>query len=209
LVAAGGRDGDRRFQLSADQIEAGVSFRLRRGSAPAFRTVMVTGAPISAPPPANESLAIAKAVRGLDGGRVDLGAVTQGDQMVVSILVTPRERRNNPIIVADLLPAGFEIESVLRPADGAVEDGQGGAFAWLGEIAQADTAEARDDRFVAAVDVINEPERLAYIVRAVTPGQFAMPGVVAEDMYRPSVFARSSAGKVEIVSGGLGPGGSR
>ena len=205
----GGRDSDRSFLLTSDDVENGVSFRLRRGSASAFRTVMVTGAPINAPPATSQSLNVAKAIRTLDGGRVDLGNVTQGDQLVVSILVSPRQRRNNPIIIADLLPAGFEIESVLRPADGAVSDGQGGAFAWLGEIAQAATTEARDDRFVAAVDVVDEAERLAYIVRAVTPGEFTLPGVVAEDMYRPDVYARSAAGRVEISAGGLGPGGSR
>ena len=49
------------------------------------------------------------------------------------------------MIVADLLPAGFEIESVLRPADGRREYGGSGAFAYLGQIANAQTAEAQDD----------------------------------------------------------------
>ena len=61
-------------------------------------------------------------------------------------------------------------------------------------------AEARDDRYVAAIDLRGEPRRLAYLVRAVTPGDFAMPGAVAEDMYRPAVFARSASGRVAIAS---------
>lgn len=40
----------------------------------------------------------------------------------------------------------------------------------------------------------------AYIVRAVTPGQFAHPAATVEDMYRPERFARTGAGRLEIVA---------
>ncbi|MFN3212091.1 MAG: alpha-2-macroglobulin family protein [Henriciella sp.] len=200
---------DRRYFVTPEQVERGVSFRLRRGSTPIFRTVMVTGSPASAPSPASEKLSVTKRIRTLQGARVNLDDITQGDQLVVALTVSPRERRNNPVIIADLLPAGFEIETVLRPADGAREFGTDGAFAWIGEIDQAETAEARDDRFVAAVDVVSDARTLAYVVRAVTPGSFTMPGVVAEDMYRPDVFARSAASDLTIAPLVSGPGGDR
>lgn len=202
-------DNDRRYFVTPEQVERGVSFRLRRGSSAMFRTVMVTGSPARAPQPASEKLSINKRVRTLQGQRVDLGDLTQGDQLVVALTLTPRERRNNPVIVADLLPAGFEIETILRPADGNREFGTDGVFAWVGDIDSAETAEARDDRFVAAIDVVDESRTLAYIVRAVTPGTFTMPGVVAEDMYRPDVFARSAATEITIAPQAGGPGGSR
>ncbi len=202
-------DNDRRYFVSQDQVERGVSFRLRRGSSPVFRTVMVTGAPASAPRPASEKLSATKRLRTLQGGRVNLADLTQGDQLVVTLTLSPRERRNNPVIVADLLPAGFEIETVLRPADGSREYGPDGAFAWIGEIDAAETAEARDDRFIAAIDVVSEERTLAYVVRAVTPGTFTMPGVVAEDMYRPDVFARSAASEINIAPQVAGAGGTR
>jgi len=202
-------DNDRRYFVSPDQVERGVSFRLRRGSNPVFRTVMVTGSPETAPNPVSEKLSISKRVRSMQGARVNLGDLTQGDQFVVALTLSPRERRNNPVILEDLLPAGFEIETVLRPADGDREFGPDGAFAWVGEIDQAETAEARDDRFVAAIDVVGEDRTLAYVVRAVTPGTFTMPGVVAEDMYRPDVFARSAATEITIAPQVTGPGGSR
>lgn len=202
-------DNDRRYFVSPDQVERGVSFRLRRGSNPVFRTVMVTGSPESAPNPVSEKLSVSKRVRSMRGARVNLGDLTQGDQFVVALTLSPRERRNNPVILEDLLPAGFEIETVLRPADGDREFGPDGAFAWVGEIDQAETAEARDDRFVAAIDVVGEDRTLAYVVRAVTPGTFTMPGVVAEDMYRPDVFARSAATEITIAPQVTGPGGSR
>lgn len=202
-------DNDRRYFVSPDQVERGVSFRLRRGSSPVFRTVMVTGSPAAAPSPASEKLSVSKRIRTMQGARVDLADITQGDQLVVTLTLSPRERRNNPVILADLLPAGFEIETVLRPADGNREYGSDGAFGWIGEIDQAETAEARDDRFVAAIDVVGNARTLAYVVRAVTPGTFTMPGAVAEDMYRPDVFARSAATEVTIAPLAAGAGGTR
>ena len=66
--------------------------------------------------------------------------------------------------------------------------------------ASPQTAEARDDRYVAAIDVRSDAVILAYMVRAVTPGEYTIPGANVEDMYRPDVFARSQAGRVTIRS---------
>ena len=202
-----GNNNDRRYFVSESQISPDVSFTYG-GEAPVYRTVLVTGAPETAPPAFSSRLDVSKRFTTLQGQRVRLGDLNQGDQVVVAMTLEPGERRTNPIILADLLPAGFEIETILRPADGRRDYADDGAFAWLGEIAAAQTAEARDDRFVAAVDVRNEPVTLAYVVRAVTPGTFAIPGVVAEDMYRPAVNARSAPGRVTIQprDGGTGGG---
>ena len=204
-----GNDNDRRYQLSDEQARGEVSFTLGGNGPAMFRTVMVRGAPTSPPPAVSSDLRVTKQVRTLTGGTVDLGDVDQGDQLVVTVQITPEQRRTNPVIVADLLPAGFEIETVLKPADGARDGETNGAFAWAGEIDAAKTAEARDDRFVAAIDVRNEAVRLAYVVRAVTPGDFVMPGVNAEDMYRPDVFARSAPGRVTISTANAATGGQR
>jgi len=71
--------------------------------------------------------------------------------------------------------------------------------------------EARDDRYVAAFRFA--PERhsdgresdrqtlnVAFIVRAVTPGDYALPAAVAEDMYRPAVRARTAMGRAAVMS---------
>jgi len=193
-----GSDNERRYQLTEEQVGEGVSFELR-GKAPVFRTVLVQGAPIDAPPAASENLKVSKTVYTLQGGKTDLGSVKQGDQFVIAIRLRPEENRVNPIIVADLLPAGFEIETILTPRDGDRGRRDDGAFAWLGSISKGRVAEARDDQFVAAIDLRDDSRTLAYVVRAVTPGDFAIPGVQAEDMYRPEVFARSPAGRVTVT----------
>lgn len=127
---------------------------------------------------------------------------------MVVLTLEPDERRTNPLVVADLLPAGLEIETILTPADGRRDNADSGAFAWIGPIAATKTAEARDDRFVAAIDVRDEARTIAYVARAVTPGEFVMPGVVAEDMYRPSVFARTEVQRVVIAPAEGGAGGT-
>lgn len=195
-----GNDNDRRYFLSEAQAGGDVSFALE-SDAPVFRTVMVHGSPEAAPPAAGSRLAVTKRIRTLTGRRVNMSDIPQGQQMVVALTLRPEERRVNPLIVADLLPAGFEIEAILRPADG-VRDGDNGAFAWVGRIARTETAEARDDRFIAALDLVDEPQTIAYIVRAVTPGEFSIPGVAAEDMYRPAVFARSAPSRITITPRG-------
>ncbi len=203
-----GQDNKRQYMLTEAQASGGVGFKLN-AKGPVFRTVLVTGAPASAPPAVSSKLSASKQFYTLQGSPVKLDQVRQGDRFVVGLTISPEERRLNPVIVADLLAAGFEIETVLRPADARMVEydwttGQdrvrAGAFAFLGEIAQAQTSQAQDDRYVAAINVYDKPVTLAYVVRAVTPGSFAMPGVVAEDMYRPEVFGRSAPGRVTILA---------
>ena len=102
----------------------------------------------------------------------------------------------SPLVIADLLPAGFEIEAVLRPEDA----GNSGPYRFLGELVAPDIAEARDDRFVASFSLYDQRRMtVAYMVRVVTPGTFTMPGVVAEDMYRPDTFARTVSRTITVA----------
>jgi len=62
--------------------------------------------------------------------------------------------------------------------------------------------EARDDRYIAALDLAGaRPFALAYVARAVTPGEFFLPAPEARDMYRPAVNARGSATRTTIAPG--------
>ena len=85
----------------------------------------------------------------------------------------------------------------VRDASGATT-----GYDWLSVDTTAVHTEARTDRFVAALNR-DESDALefsvAYTMRAVSPGSFARPGATVEDMYRPELFARSEAGRVEVV----------
>ncbi len=163
------------------------------GDGQVWLTAVAHGAPVSAPPADSEGFLVRKELYSVNGTAVSASSVMQGDQIIVQLSVRPRDRQEHPIIVADLLPAGFEIEAILTPSTSGPYDG------FLDDLSYADIAEARDDRFIASVDVRDsEWAHFAYVVRAVTPGDFAMPGVVVEDMYRPTVFGRTQAGRVTI-----------
>ncbi len=114
-------------------------------------------------------------------------------------------------VVDDALPAGFEIDSTLTPDDGDTaadadntvgsEDRSKakGPFAFLGALTQASVQERRDDRYVAAFTLPgNKSFAFAYVARAVTPGDFFLPGATAGDMYKPAVTARTGARRVKI-----------
>jgi uncharacterized protein YfaS (alpha-2-macroglobulin family) len=61
-------------------------------------------------------------------------------------------------------------------------------------------SEFRFDRFLSAVDMRGDDRlRLAYIVRAVTPGNFHHPAASVEDMYRPTYRAQTASGRVTVL----------
>ena len=72
------------------------------------------------------------------------------------------------------------------------------ALDWL-DLTEARHAEFRAERFLAAVDAEGTaPITLAYVARAVTPGQFHHPAASVEDMYRPRLRARTETGRIEV-----------
>jgi uncharacterized protein YfaS (alpha-2-macroglobulin family) len=182
-----------------------ATFRNAGGGA-VWRTVTSYGPPVAAPPAAQRGFSLDKRFYSLEGAGVDLGGVRQGQRVIVILSGAPEGQREHPAVLVDLLPAGFEIESVLRPEDGEAysdeySDGgrRDGPFAWAGRITYPRVAEARDDRFVAAADVRGQAFRFGYIARAVTPGAYVLPGAQVEDMYRPGVYGRTSSGTVRIA----------
>lgn len=184
----------RSVTIDAAQLAAGGELT-NRGQQPVWVTAFARGVPVEAPGEASEGLQVERAMTDRRGNAVDTSAIRRGDQIIVSLTILPEQTRAMPLIVADLLPAGFEIEGILRPSDA----GETGPYAFLGPLAYTQVAEARDDRFIAAINTTGrEPFRVAYMVRAVTPGRYTHAGTVVEDMYRPDVFARSQAGQVII-----------
>jgi hypothetical protein len=192
------------YQALAGLLSQGATFR-NDGAGPIWRSVTYAGPPIAAPPATSQGVSIEKRLFTLNGAAVDPMAIRQGDRLVVALTGAPEGQRVLPAVMVDLLPAGFEIESVLGPADGVGDeqwDGRrtSGPFAWLGRLSYANITESRDDRFVAAVDLRGQGYTLGYVVRAVTPGTFVNPGAAVEDMYKPGVFGRSAPSQIRIIA---------
>ncbi|MCB2098940.1 MAG: hypothetical protein KDE05_15020, partial [Parvularculaceae bacterium] len=188
-----------RFNLTRDDLEKGASFA-NKGEGPLFASVSVYGSPTSPPPALAQGFSLTKRIATRDGQAVDPTAIRQNDRLVIVIAGKADADRLHPAVIADLLPAGFEIEAVLRPEDGAQDGASSGPYKWAGKLSWTKVAEARDDRFVAAIDLYDNRNgfTLAYLVRAVTPGDYVFPGAVIEDMYRPGVFARTAVSKIKI-----------
>jgi uncharacterized protein YfaS (alpha-2-macroglobulin family) len=166
------------------------------GQGQLYVTAVSRGSPATAPAAAFDGMLANKQLWTPGGQAINGDTFRQGDRIIVALSVAATEMRRTPLIIADLLPAGFEIEAVLRPEDA----GNTGPYAFLGELAAPNIAEARDDRFIASFDLFDQRRAtVAYMVRAVTPGMFTMPGVVAEDMYRPETFARTVSRTITVT----------
>ncbi len=174
---------------------AGAQFK-NTGSGPIWRTVTVIGTPVAPPGAASSGLNLSKTFYSLGGQRIDPSQMRQGDRVIVVISGGSDRAETRPIVIDDPLPAGFEIDSTLTS-----EDTSNGPFGFVGQLSGAKAQEARDDRYVAALDVSSSQSfSVAYIARAVTPGDYYLPGAEAKDFYRTDTFGRTSGGRV-VISG--------
>ena len=148
-----------------------------------------------------------------DGIEVDISKqpITQGEQLIVIIngeISNPTETPSNgQLLVVDLLPSCFEIESVsisaveTKPSEKTSNLSPIPELPWS-QLSETSHTEIRDDRFVAALpfDQGTKNFKTAYVIRAVTPGICQHPGLYVEDMFNPRLFARTGHGKVEVVT---------
>ena len=111
--------------------------------------------------------------------------------------VTEAKPEFGHIMVADYLPAGFEIDNPKL-----VSSGDSGTLDWIEDGVEATNTEFRgrppsrrrstakaDDKAVFTV---------AYVVRAVSPGRYVLPQASVEDMYNPSRYGRTATGAIEV-----------
>ena len=99
-------------------------------------------------------------------------------------------------MIVDYLPACLEIEKSILS-----NNHQLGSLKWLGkDLSTLTHFEARDDRFVAALNLSSKDKyTVAYLVRAVTPGTYTYPAPFIENMYRPNIYARGSVGTLNVA----------
>lgn len=164
------------------------------------------GVPTQAPEPYQLGMRISRQVYDLDGNRIDFSAPVQsGDLFIVRLEAQSLEKRFPEALIVDLLPAGFELENqnLLNASvnldDVSIEGENVGEFFRNWDV---EFQEYRDDRFVAGVSLREwSATRLFYLVRAVTPGEYAYPNAYVEDMYRPEFQAMSfTPGQVTVIA---------
>ncbi|HUO91786.1 MAG TPA: alpha-2-macroglobulin [Rhizomicrobium sp.] len=199
------KDGAVRLVPTYGALNAGITLT-NAGDAGVWRETSVQGTP-SQPQPADASgLSIKKTVWTLSGQPADLSSLKQNDRVMIVLEGQMETPYLHHMAALDLLPAGLEIEMPVAGDDAK-------AYPWLDKLSDVNREDAHDDRFVAAFDIGSEyrdkPDpkkplppppsyRIAYIARAVTQGTFVMPAGVVEDMYSPSVHARTAMGTMTV-----------
>ncbi len=166
------------------------------GSGNVQAVVSVSGAPLTPEPAAENGFKIEREFHSLDGEMADPSKAKQNQRFVVVLKMTEPKPQYGRVIVADYLPAGFEIDNPRL-----VSSGQTGTLPWISDAAEPVNSEFRDDRFTAAFDrnaAAPVVFTVAYVVRAVSPGKYVLPQASVEDMYRPDRFGRTATGSIEI-----------
>jgi len=193
--------------INPDPAAINRGLRVRNdGERAVWMQVTARGVPRDPQPAAENGFSVSRRHLTFAGEPTNLAQVRQNDRLIVSVSGRNLEGGYHEVALLDLLPAGFEIESVLNEETAK-------SFPFLSKLTVPRIAEARDDRFFASFDLGDRPYRtlwdetrrfghsyhVAYIVRAVTPGTFALPAVAVSDMYAPRVFARSAMGSVTVA----------
>jgi uncharacterized protein YfaS (alpha-2-macroglobulin family) len=168
------------------------------GEAAVQAVVTVSGAPLVPEPAAENGFKIERKYYTLDGQATDATKARQNDRFAVVLKITEPQPQFGRVIVADYLPAGFEIDNPRL-----VSSGDTGTLAWIEDAQEPVNSEFRDDRFSAAFERKSGDASVftvAYVVRAVSPGRYVHPQAYVEDMYRPDRFGRTASGTVEVTA---------
>jgi uncharacterized protein YfaS (alpha-2-macroglobulin family) len=158
--------------------------------------VSVSGAPTTPEPAAEKGFKIERLYYTLEGEAADPSKARQNQRFVVVLKITEPEPQFGRVLVADYLPAGFEIDNPRL-----VSSGDTGTLSWIQDAKEPAYSEFRDDRFTAAFERhTRDPVvfSVAYVARAVSPGRYILPQAYVEDMYRPDRFGRTETGTIEV-----------
>ncbi len=182
--------------VRAGELQASPLKVTNTGDAPLRAVVSVNGAPVTPEPAADKGFKIERLYYTLDGKPADPTKARQNQRFAVVLKITEPTPQYGRIIVADYLPAGFEIDNPRL-----VSSGDTGTLGWIEDAAEPVYSEFRDDHFGAAFDRDAKSPAVftvAYVVRAVSPGTYVLPQAYVEDMYRPDRYGRTGTGTVEV-----------
>ena len=162
---------------------------------PVWRAVSITGVPATPLPAARAQMRITRQFLTLDGQPLDLDHLKQNTVFVLLLEGKAEDGQPHRAMLQHGLPGGLGNRWAASRA--------GTHRAWRGWANSPNTEAqpAADDRYAAVVALTAEkPDfRLAVRLRAVTPGTYELPGAEVADMYRPGVFARQAAGRINVV----------
>lgn len=177
------------------------------GSEPVFAEFDVQGTAMTPPAQRADVIRLHRAWYRPDGTAWDGGTLQTGDILVAWIQADASQVIPDGLVV-DRVPAGLEVENLNLTQSPDMSDWTIGGRRVADALANPNIkhTEFRDDRYVAAVSLGSGKVDIFYLLRVVTPGKFAVPSTVAEDMYRPELRGVGEQwGKIEIRDRGAKP----
>lgn len=171
----------------------GLVFKVANtGQGELYVNVMTQGIPLKPETEAtSHGLAISRTLLTSNGNVLDKPLYKQTESYIVQLTITCTAEVKN-LIIADLLPAGFEIENP-RLSPSALPSGLAEGSSHPSHL------EIRDDRLILGFSELTAGDHyFYYLVRVVTPGRFQYPPVEGECMYDPATRGRGAATQIEI-----------
>ena len=204
-AAALGRDGRPvRATLNGTALEppatlivaplSGPATMRNTGDGPIWATTSITGIPATALPAGRQSMRISRRFFTLGGQPLNLDQLRSGTSFILQVEGRAEDGQDHQAMLQQGLPAGWEIQARLPAGDIP-------GMAWVGTLSEPAFTPALDDRVAAAVNLTAQEQvtRLAWRVRATTPGRYELPGAEIADMYRPELFARQATTRITVL----------
>ncbi len=173
---------------------AGPMVVRNEGADAVWEGIAVAGVPIVAPAAGQQLMHVRRFFYTLDGQVLDPGKLKQNSVFVMVIEGGAEDGQAHQAMLLAGLPAGWEIA-------GRFASGKPPGMGWLGDLSDTAAQFAEDDRFAAAIDLGPEHQdfRVAVMLRAVTPGNYELPGAALADMYRPQNYARQGSVRIDVL----------
>ncbi len=201
---------DKRGPVILPLRKAGVL--INRGHKPLPVAIATTGILRIPPAASRHGVVVDRAFYALSGRKIQPTALPQNTVFVAVLTGRVTDQFPHHTLLNMGLPPGWEFVSALDPGNHREEP-------WLHGLTTPDESAATDDRYEAAMTLpaaantalrpaASAPStaktpaptfRIAILLRAVTPGHYTLPGFVLEDMFHPSVFARTASMAVTVT----------
>lgn len=177
--------------LASAPGEPGARRVANRGPGPLFVSVREEGVAREPEAETDCGLSVRREFLNLRGEPLDPSLLPQGEGFVIRLILDSGDRELDNVVIEDLLPAGWEIEN----ANLATSQ----QFSWITERNDPFRhRDLRDDRLLLFSGPIRGVVRFHYVVRAVNPGTFLLPPVMAACMYDPEIRSVSGRGWAEV-----------
>lgn len=163
------------------------------GKGPCFYFWQASGVPISSEDSEyDRGIIIRREFLDAKGSPANISSIMLGAQLVGHISIESPNRSVDNVVIADLLPAAFEVENP-RLAGSPL-------MPWLPKnTTKAEYQDIRDDRILLFVHLPkNKTLHFYYGLRAIAAGDFVIPPVAAECMYNPLIAGAGSSGRLTV-----------